>query len=90
MMPTLYVPGNFPEGPSQLDEERTHWALWCTVSSPLILGFDMNNSATMDRVWTTITNHDALSVSSAWFGHPGTLIRAYPSTSQGLQAAMTT
>ena len=29
--------------------ERSHWGLWSVVSSPLVLGFDMNRSATMDR-----------------------------------------
>ena len=72
--------GNFKAGPHQNAQEQTHWGLWCTVSSPLILGFDMNNSATMDRVWPTITNADALAVSEAWAGHPGTLIRSYPAS----------
>jgi len=83
--PDMSEVGNFPPGPSQADEERTHWGLWCIVSSPLILGFDMNDSAKMDRVWPIITNREALAVSEAWDGHPGTMIRAYPSDGPEVQ-----
>ena len=31
-------------------------------------GFDMNDSATMDRVWPLITNTEALAVNHAWGG----------------------
>jgi len=72
--------GNFQEGPSQFDQEQTHWGLWCVVSSPLILGFDMRDDAKMERVWPIITNTVALAVSEAWVGHPGTLIRSYPAS----------
>lgn len=83
--PDMSEVGNFPPGPDQVDKERTHWGLWTVISSPLILGFDMNNSAIMDRVWPIITNVDALAVSKAWAGHPGTLIKVYPAVGQGLQ-----
>lgn len=77
--PDMSEVGNFAAGPYRDDQERTHWGLWSIVSSPLILGFDMNDSETMDRVWPIITNLDALAVSESWIGHPGTLIRSYPS-----------
>lgn len=80
--PDMSEVGNFA-GPHRDDQERTHWGLWCVVSSPLILGFDMNDSETMDRVWPIITNLDALAISEAWIGHPGTLIRSYPSQRAG-------
>ena len=47
------------------------------MSSPLILGLDMSQSDTMDRIWSTITNTDALAINNAWVGHPGTLVREY-------------
>lgn len=50
------------------------------MSSPLILGLDMSNGETMDRIWTTITNKDALAINNAWVGHPGTLVKSYPAT----------
>ena len=42
--------GNY-NGPDPLrtDEEKTHWGLWVVISSPLILGLDMSQQATMDR-----------------------------------------
>lgn len=77
--PDMQEIGNF-QGPDPLrsDEERTHWGLWVINSAPLILGLDMNVSATMDRIWSTITNTDALAISDAWAGHPGTLVKTYP------------
>lgn len=83
--PDMSEVGNFQPGPLQQDQEQTHWALWSIISSPLVLGFDMNDTANLDRVWPIITNRDALSVSEAWAGHPGTMIRAYPSNDQGFQ-----
>ena len=61
-----------------VNAERSHWGLWCIVSSPLVLGFDMNISATMDRVWPIITNTEALAVNHNWAGKPGTLAKVYP------------
>ncbi|CAE7211879.1 unnamed protein product [Symbiodinium pilosum] len=86
--PDMSEVGNFPAGPHQQDQERTHWGLWCIVSSPLILGFDLEDSAKLDRVWDIITNTDALAVSTAWHGHPGTLIKAYPATSSKMQVVL--
>ena len=40
---------SFEQGQAQL-------AGWCTVSSPLILGFDMLDDSKMTRVWDLITN----------------------------------
>lgn len=84
--PDMTEIGNFPEGDRQVDEERSHWGLWSIVSSPMILGFDMSNKDKMDRVWPIITNLDARAVNHAWVGHPGTLIKTYPSQGQGFQA----
>eukprot|EP00729_Bicosta_minor_P002093 gene2093-11945_t len=44
------------------------------------IGLDMSNGETMDRIWTTITNKDALAINNAWVGHPGTLVKSYPAT----------
>lgn len=86
--PDMSEVGNFPPGPTQHDEERSHWGLWCVISSPLILGFDMNDTEKMDRVWPLVTNADALAVSAAWAGHPGTLARVYPAVDAGYQAVL--
>ena len=39
--------------------------LWCMMSSPLVLGFNMSNKDDMDRVWPTITNREAIAVREA-------------------------
>ena len=48
-----------------MEEDRTHFGLWRIVSSPLILGYDMTDNATIDRVWPIITNTEAISVNQA-------------------------
>ena len=37
-------------------ESQTHFNMWCIVSSPLILGMDFTDSATVDGIWDIITN----------------------------------
>eukprot|EP00039_Didymoeca_costata_P027722 m.19038 g.19038 ORF g.19038 m.19038 type:complete len:663 (-) comp6470_c0_seq1:97-2085(-) len=79
--PDMQEIGNFNGAdPQRSDEERTHWGLWCIMSAPLVLGFDLTDKVTMDRVWSTITNTDALAINDAWAGLPGTLVKSYPST----------
>jgi alpha-galactosidase len=70
--------GNFcsdPPGrnPRCFHEERSHFGLWCMLSSPLILGFNMSDTDRMDRVWPIITNEEAIAIDHAWAGSPGTL-----------------
>jgi len=77
--PDMMQIGNFKGAePTRSHEERTHFGLWSIVSSPLVLGFDTSNTTTMDRVWSIITNPDALAVNQQWAGSPGTLVKSYP------------
>lgn len=48
----------------------------------------MGNSSTMDRVWPWITNPDMLAISHAWHGHPGTLVKTYPSVGLPVKMAV--
>lgn len=61
--------------------DRAHFAAWCVVSSPLILGHDLTNNDTQDRVWPTITNKRAISISQSFAegsrSHPGGLVRSW-------------
>ena len=83
--PDMLQIGNFHgEEPTRSHEERSHFSLWCIVSAPLILGFDMTNGTHMDRVWPTITNPDILMINEQWAGHPGTLVKAYPAVGLGI------
>lgn len=76
--PDMMEIGNFckdPLGKNKQceDEERAHFGLWCIVSSPLVLGFNMSNDDQMGRVWPTITNQEAIAIDHAWAGSPGML-----------------
>ena len=54
-------------------QDRSHFAMWCIVSSPLILGHDLLDHAVNDRIWPIITHPVALSISQSYAGHPGGL-----------------
>ena len=56
---------------------RAHFGAWCIVSAPLVLGMDLTDEK-LDPVLDVIGNKLALSVSKAWAGHPGTLVRTLP------------
>jgi hypothetical protein len=64
-----------PGGDSGLSyaEARSHFAAWCIVSSPLVLGIDMTNKTAMDSVWDILTNTEAIAVNQAYFGSSGGL-----------------
>lgn len=53
------------------DENRVHFGAWCIMSSPLILAFNLSETARRDLVWDIITNKEAIQVNQAWAGHPG-------------------
>ena len=52
-------------------EDRSHFSAWAITSSPLTLSFNLNDSATLDRVWPIITNRQLLRVNDAWAGSAG-------------------
>ena len=39
-----------------ITEQRTHFGLWCALSSPLTLSIDFTNKSAVDSVWPIITN----------------------------------
>ncbi len=46
--------------------------MWCTMSSPLILGLDVRDDSAMNRVWPIIANREAIGVNqAAWSGDSG-------------------
>ena len=62
--PDMMEVGNFNgHDPLRFNEERTHFGLWCIVSSPLVLGFNLSDSVAMDRVWPVITNTEGVRLS---------------------------
>jgi len=67
--------GNFAgDAAMAYTESRTHFGAWCIVSSPLILGLDLTDSANVDIVWDIITNKEAIAVNQLWAGQPGQLV----------------
>jgi alpha-galactosidase len=58
-----------------ITEARTHFAAWCIVSAPLVLGNDLTDAKTMDLVWPIISNREALAVNDAWAGDAGVLAK---------------
>ena len=56
-------------------EDRAHFGAWCISSSPLVLGFDLTNKTTMDRVWSIVANRELIAVNQAWHGSPGILVK---------------
>ena len=55
-------------------EDRSHFAAWAIVSSPLVLGLDVTDAAGVEKVWDIISNEEILGVSQTWAGHPGRLV----------------
>jgi alpha-galactosidase len=68
----------YASAPGQLAviESRTHFGAWCIVSSPLILGLDITDSARVDSIWDIVTNREAIAVNQAWAGQPGRLVES--------------
>jgi hypothetical protein len=65
-------------------EDRSHFGAWCVTSSPLILGYDLRDDSTTDRIWPLISNTEAIAINQVWVGHPGRQVRVWtpsPSTS---------
>ena len=68
-------------------QDRSHFAMWCIVSSPLILGHDLLDDAVNDRIWPIITHPVALSISQSYAGHPGGLVRSWHHEDEGAMRA---
>jgi hypothetical protein len=43
-----------------LEEDRSHFGAWVIVSSPLILGYDINNRSLTQKIWPIISNVPSL------------------------------
>lgn len=56
-------------------ESRSHFGAWCVTSSPLVLGFNLTDTAAFEEVYPIISNKLAIEVNQAWAGHPGRLVK---------------
>ena len=52
-------------------EARTHFGAWCIVSSPLILGMNMSDAATVATFWPIVSNAEAIAVNQEYAGFSG-------------------
>ena len=52
-------------------EDRSHFSAWATMSSPLILSFNLTDPVRIDRAWPIISNRRVLAVNQRWAGDPG-------------------
>lgn len=64
------------ESPLNPTETRSHFGMWCIVSSPLYLSFSPFDQPNIDRVWPLVTNTEAISVDQQWAGDPGSLLKS--------------
>lgn len=61
-------------GPLTHSESRTQFAAWAVISSPMILGLDLRDTATVNGVWDIITAREVIAVSQTWAGDNGNLV----------------
>jgi len=64
-------------GPWNASEDRYAFGMYCVTSSPLVLGHNITDGATNDRVWPVVANVEAIAVNQAWAGHPGRRVSAW-------------
>lgn len=57
-----------------LDEERTLFANWAIVSSPLVLAIDTTDDDVVAKYWPIVANPTALHINAAWHGEAGRLL----------------
>jgi hypothetical protein len=56
-------------------EGRSHYSIWAIASAPLVLSFDLSNTALLDKLWPIVAAPEVLQINAATAGgHPGTLI----------------
>jgi alpha-galactosidase len=57
--------------PLSFTETRAHFGAWAIVSAPLVLGFDVTNTTTLDAVWPIISNTEVLAINADYAGFSG-------------------
>ena len=76
----LSLPASNGWKPADMVEDRSMFGMWCVVSAPLTLSFDVTQAATLDRAWPVLANEEAIAVNQAWDGSPGMLVGTYNAT----------
>jgi len=57
--------------------DRSHFGAWVITSSPLILGYNLNDASITNKIWDIISNTEAIAINQRWAGHPGRLVREW-------------
>jgi len=60
-----------------VEEDRSHFGAWVITSSPLILGYDLNDESITDKIWDIISNREAIAIHQTWAGHPGRQVKTW-------------
>jgi len=58
-----------------MDEERTVFANWAIISSPLVLAIDTTDDDVVAKYYPIVGNEQALAINSEWAGSPGILFK---------------
>jgi len=58
-------------------EDRSHFGAWVITSSPLVLGYDLNDESITDKIWDIISNKEAIAIHQTWAGHPGRRVKTW-------------
>ena len=69
------------------EEDRLNFALWCIMSAPLILSFDLNNTVQLMKALPVITNEELIAINQEWAGHPGRLVVDHRSEDKAMYIA---
>lgn len=57
-------------------DSRSHFGMWCIVSSPLILGMDFSEKDLVDLVWPIISNKEAIAINQDFVApHAGKMVK---------------
>ena len=62
---------------ASIEWQMAHFSAWCIISAPLILGFDLLDSAKLEDVWPLLANKEAVAINQRWAGHPGTRVKMW-------------
>lgn len=65
---------------ASFEEDRSHYAMWSIVSSPLTLGMDLRNDTKVNALLPILVNPEILAVNQVWAGHAGFLVQSSAAT----------
>jgi alpha-galactosidase len=61
------------EPPLSFTEARAHFGAWAITSSPLVIGMNVTDDATVDAFWDILSNTEAIAVNQEYAGEAANL-----------------